>query len=190
MHRLNVVVFCHLSWRLYSAMTPYVQWKNQIGFPTEIVNVSTIGNTTCPDKNYVTNYYNTHGLAYLLLLVIIRRLHTYGSYTEVQHIQIIIMVILQVMIVMLKYCWTFFCNNISTCQTQVQRKLNMKKQPEWYKLANDRNWHCAPMKGSGIGHDGGEADYVHINNIRTRLLAYNYTTVHQEYDQKCSRDDT
>jgi hypothetical protein len=33
-----------------------------------------------------------------------------------------------------------------------------------------------------MGHDGGEADYVHMNNIRTRLLAYNYTTVHQEYD--------
>ena len=35
-------------------------------------------------------------------------------------------------------------------------------------------------EGAGSGHYG-EADYQHIDNIRNDLLAYNYTTVHRDY---------
>jgi hypothetical protein len=70
--RGNILVICHDAFIPH--MTPYVQWKNQIGFPTEIVGVSTIGNTTTAIKNYVTNYYNTNGLAFILIV---------GDHTEV-----------------------------------------------------------------------------------------------------------
>ena len=51
----------------YNAMIPFVQWKNLKGIPTEMVNVSTIGNANAI-KTYIANYYNTKGLTFVLLV--------------------------------------------------------------------------------------------------------------------------
>jgi len=71
--------------------------------------------------------------------------------------------------------------NVAHVQTQVQRSI-------WYEqeITTADTWlnsalGIADLQGAGQGHDGGEADYVHMNNIRTRLLNYGYSTVHQEY---------
>jgi PKD repeat protein len=48
-------------------MADFVNWKKQKGIPVEMVNVSSIGNASSI-KSYVTNYYNTNGLTYLLLV--------------------------------------------------------------------------------------------------------------------------
>ena len=48
-------------------MQEYVNWKNTIGIPTEMVDVATIGGTAAI-KAYVSNYYNTQGLTFLLLV--------------------------------------------------------------------------------------------------------------------------
>ena len=50
-----------------SAMTDLVNWKKTIGIPVEIVDVATIGNAAAI-KTYIANYYNTHNLAYVLLV--------------------------------------------------------------------------------------------------------------------------
>ncbi|MEZ5198258.1 MAG: C25 family peptidase propeptide domain-containing protein [Bacteroidales bacterium] len=49
-------------------MQPFVEWKNTIGIPTEMVNVSTVGSTSSAIKSYIANYYNTHNLTYVLLV--------------------------------------------------------------------------------------------------------------------------
>ena len=36
-------------------------------------------------------------------------------------------------------------------------------------------------EGAGNGHNGGEADYVHINYIRDTLMHYTYENVTQQY---------
>ena len=51
-----------------SSMNPFVQWKNKKGIPTEIVPVSTIGNTVNDLQDYINNYYYNNGLTYLLLV--------------------------------------------------------------------------------------------------------------------------
>ncbi|MDD3630501.1 MAG: C25 family peptidase propeptide domain-containing protein, partial [Bacteroidales bacterium] len=51
-----------------ATMQPFVEWKIMKGIPCEIVDVATIGNNATSIKNYVTNYYNTNGLTYLLLV--------------------------------------------------------------------------------------------------------------------------
>ncbi|MDP6852828.1 MAG: C25 family cysteine peptidase [Candidatus Marinimicrobia bacterium] len=51
-----------------SQMQPLVDWKNRKGIPTEMVDVSAIGSNATSIKNYVTDYYNTHGLTFLLLV--------------------------------------------------------------------------------------------------------------------------
>ncbi len=51
----------------YTTMVPFVQWKNLKGIPTEMVNVSTIGNANAI-KTFISDYYNTKGLTFVLLV--------------------------------------------------------------------------------------------------------------------------
>jgi hypothetical protein len=181
--RGNILVISHPDF--INAMMPYVEWKNQIGFPTEIVSVSAIGNTVANIKNYVTNYYNTNGLAFLLLVGDYAQVtsHSYGTYSgspqtsdnyygDISGNDLYLEVVVG----------RFSATTVAHVQTQVQRTLDYEKADgigsgwQSYGLGLARN------EGAGNGHDGGEADYVHMDNIRTRLLAYNYSTVYREYD--------
>ncbi len=49
-------------------MQPLIDWKNMKGIPTEIVDVATIGTNSSNIQSYVSNYYNTNGLTFLLLV--------------------------------------------------------------------------------------------------------------------------
>ncbi len=65
--------------------------------------------------------------------------------------------------------------------THINKAINYEKTPDlgtWYKNAVG----MARNEGAGGGHHGGEADYVHMDRIRDKLLSYNYTTVYKEYD--------
>lgn len=50
------------------AMQPYADWKRRNGYATEIVSLSTVGNSATAVKNYILNYYNSHNLAYVVLV--------------------------------------------------------------------------------------------------------------------------
>ena len=50
-----------------SAMEPFVDWKNQMGIPCEMVDVSTTGGTASSIQSYIQDYYDTHDLAVSLL---------------------------------------------------------------------------------------------------------------------------
>jgi len=181
--RGNILVISHDAF--IPNMLPYVRWKNQIGFPTEIVSVSTIGNTVAQIKTYVTNYYNTNGLAYLLLVGDFAQItsHSYGSYSgsnqtsdnyygDISGNDLYLEVIVG----------RFSATAASHVNTQVTKVIEYEKA-----TGMATNWQynglgLARNEGAGGGHDGGEADYVHMDNIRTRLLAYNYSTVYREYD--------
>jgi len=51
-----------------NAMQPYVDWKTSIGFPVEMVDVATIGATASSIKDFISNYYNTNGLSFVVLV--------------------------------------------------------------------------------------------------------------------------
>jgi PKD repeat protein len=179
--RGRILVLCHDQF--IPDMMPYVRWKNTIGFPTEIVGISTIGNTQAAILNLVTTYYNSpNKLTYLLIVGDNPQITTYNygnatysdnyfgyitgndSYSEV-------------------IVGRFSATTSAHVQTQVQRTIEYEKATGMASGWQTTGIGIGANEGSGIGHDGGEADYVHINNIRTRLLAYNYSTVYQEYDQ-------
>lgn len=169
-------------------MMPYVRWKNQIGFPTEIVSVSTIGNNSTSIKNYVTNYYNTNGLAFLLLVGDAPQVATanlgnapgglgvmysdnfYGDILgNDDYYEVIV--------------GRFSATTTNHVATQVRRTLEYEKA-----MFNETAWlpvglGLAANEGAGQGHDGGESDYQHMDIIRTRLLTFTYNEVHREYDQ-------
>ena len=49
-------------------MAPFVDWKNQMGIHTEIVNVSSVGSNSSSIKSYIENYYYDNGLTFVLLV--------------------------------------------------------------------------------------------------------------------------
>jgi PKD repeat protein len=163
-----------------SAMQPFVDWKIMKGIPCEIVDVSTIGNNATSIKNYVTNYYNTKGLTYLLLVgdfaqvtsptanfsgVTGAKDNQYAYITGNDHYQEF-------------FVGRFSAETVEDVQTQVTRSINYEKNP------TTGTW----LEGTlGIASDQGpgddnEYDYAHIRNILTDLLNYNYNTKYELYD--------
>ena len=161
------------------ALTPFVEWKNQQGIATEVVNVSSIGTTAAAIKAYILNYYNNHDLAYVLLVGDGPQIPTnsggglggpsdnaYGYLVGNDHYPEI-------------FVGRFSAENLTQVQTQVAKVLSYEKTPltalDWFSV------------GVGIGSsqgpgDDNEYDYQHIRNIRTKLMNFTYTAVSELYD--------
>lgn len=167
----------------YSTMVPFVEWKNLKGIPTEMVNVSTIGNANAI-KTYITNYYNTYGLTFVLLVGDVAQVPTlypsYGasdpSYSYVvgsDHYADL-------------FVGRFSAENIAHVQTQVNRTITYERDPmidaQWY----ERGVGIASSQGPG---DDNEYDYQHIRNIRTLLLNFTYAVVDELYDGSQGGED-
>lgn len=164
------------------AMQPFVEWKNTIGRPTEMIDVASIGSTPESIKEFVTDYYNNHGLTHLLLVGDHQHIPSYyisnsggysdnyygylegdDSYNEL-------------------FVGRFSVETVAHVQTMVQRVISYERDfnqtAEWLAIGTG----VARNEGAGSGHNGGEADYVHIDFIRDSLLNYTYQVVHREYD--------
>jgi len=172
----KMLIICNDAYM--SAMTPFVNWKKQIGIPTTIVPISAVGNNTASIKSYVTNYYNTNGLSYLLLVGDAQHItpmtFTMSGDSDNGYGYIVgndrypdIMV------------GRFSAETATHVTTMVDRTISYEKNPTpnapWYK------------RGMGIASDQGpgndnQIDYQHMRSIRGQLLAYTYTNVAEMYD--------
>jgi hypothetical protein len=152
------------------AMEDFVRWKNMKGIPTEMVNVSTIGTTAAAIKSYVTNYYNTHGLTFLLLVGDAAQIpthslaaghsdNTYGylvgndSYPEL-------------------FVGRFSSETASDVEIQVMRTLMYEIAPDTTGGWLEKSIGIASSEGPG---HYGEMDYQHVRLMQTDLLGYTYT---------------
>jgi len=163
----------------WSAMLPFVEWKNMKGIPTVMVNLSDIGSTANDIDSYIENYYNTNGLTFVLLVGDIGQIPsfisggnaldpTYGyisgsdSYPEL-------------------FVGRFSASNTEDLQTQISRTIAYEKYPQagaaWYHKGCGVG---SPEGGPGQGDDD-EADWEHIRNIRADLLSFTYSHVDEEY---------
>ncbi len=179
----KMLIICNDAY--LSAMDPFVAWKNQIGIPTTIVPISAVGNTTASIKSYVTNYYNTNGLSYLLLV------------GDAQHITPMTFTVSgdsdngygyivgndrypDIMV------GRFSAETTTHVTTMVNRTIAYEKTPTpndpWYKRA------MGIASDQGPGNDN-QIDYQHMRSIRGQLLAYTYTNVAEMYDGSQGIDD-
>jgi hypothetical protein len=148
-----------------------------------MVTTAETGTTAAAIKTYITNYYNEpdNNLAYVLLIGDSPQVppHTaqYSRSSDNLYGRLVgTDPYLEVLIGRMSAA------NLAQVQTQVQRSIwyerDMTITDTWIPKALG----IACSEGSGGGHDGGEADYIHMNNIRTRLLNYGYDPVYQEYN--------
>ena len=187
----ELLVICYSDYMDY--MKPYIDRKRSIGRKTTLIRSESTGKTAEEMKTYILNYYKNpaNNLAYVLLVgshaqipmheydkthyiydTTVGSDNYYGQLAgDDKYMEILI--------------GRMSAENASQVQTQVQRTI-------WYErdINTTNTWlnkaiGLASSEQPKGGHDGGEADYVHMNNIRNRLLTYGYNPVYQEYYGNC-----
>ena len=174
----NLLIISHGPFM--DAIQPYADWKTSIGFPVEIVDVSTIGSTATLIKSFIANYYNTNGLSYVLLVGDGPQIPTntggglggpsdnaYGYILGNDHYQEL-------------FIGRFSAENVAHVETQVTRTINYEMDPQ---LLTD-DWYTSVIgiaSDQGPGDDG-EYDYQHIRNMQTDCLGYTYTWNPEYFD--------
>ncbi len=149
-------------------------WKIQKGIGTTIATLSETGSSYSNIKSFIQNLYNTTDLAYVLLFGDAEDLTPMNgdedpsysllagsdNYPEI-------------------FVGRFSAQNATELNTQVERTITYEKD-----LTATDTW---PSQGTGVASDisgghGGQTDDSHLDFIRDKLLAYNYTLVDQIYD--------
>jgi len=183
----ELLIICHPAFM--DAMKDYVDWKRKIGRKTKMISTAETGMTYTSIKNYIQEYYNDpdHNLAYVLLVGDVAQVPVYSynasgeiCYSDIYYAQLQ-GIYLDVLIGRIS------AENVTHVQTQVQKSIMYERD-----LTSEDTWLskaiglAANQGGPGQGgHDGQEADYVHMNKIRDRLMNYGYNPVYQEYSNNC-----
>ena len=175
----ELLIICHDAFM--TAMQPYVNWKKQIGRPTTMVGTSTSGNTATAIKAYIQSQYDANSnLTHVLLVGDVAQIPgnqysagSYGGKSDNMYGQVAGNDFYNDIII-----GRFSAENETHVTTQVNKVIHYERDVN----ASD-TW---LTYGDGLGNnDGpghfGEKDWQHIENIRTDLMAYNYTTVYQDY---------
>jgi hypothetical protein len=178
----EILIICHTPW--VNEMQPYIDWKRTIGRKTTIFPTSTAGTTAAAIKTFIKNYYDApeNNLAYVLFVGDHAQIpahnstnqnndNFYGQFYSGNYMDVFI--------------GRMSSENIAHVKTQVQRSIEYEQDISIEDIWIPNGIGIAANEGNGGGHDGGESDFVHMNNIRTRLLNYGYTTVYQEYTSGC-----
>jgi hypothetical protein len=164
----NYLIICYTSFT--DEMADFVSWKESIGYNVDLVNYSTIGSSSAL-KTYVSNYYNSNGLTFLLLVGDHAQVPTsstsagdsdnnYGYIVGSDHYLDI-------------FVGRFSAETAAHVTTQVNRTIHYERD-----VLSSAAWfrHAIGMGSSeGPGHHG-EYDYQHINYILDDLEDYGYTT--------------
>ena len=179
----EILIICHTPW--VNEMQPYIDWKRTMGRKTTIVPTSTAGTTAVAIKAFIQQYDDNpaNNLAFVLFVGDHAQIPVYpvsGAPSDVEYgklaggdnfLEILV--------------GRMSAENVTHVQTQVARTIHYERD-----LTTADTWGSVGMgvarnEGTGSGHDGGENDYVHMTNIRNKMLTYGYNPVWQEYDGNC-----
>ena len=164
----------------FPTMQLYVDWKNQKGISTEMVDVATIGNNSTSIKNYIQDYYDTHDdLAFVQIAGDAAQVATLSSggggadpkyalvagndtYPDI-------------------FIGRFSAETVDQLATQVERTIAYERDENGTDDYLTKATGIASGEGGGTQGDMGESDIQHMNLIRDDLLGYNYSVVDQIY---------
>ena len=173
----DLLIICYDSF--ISSMTDFVNWKKTRGVNTTIVGTSTAGSTYSAIKNYIQSQYNANNnLTHVLLVGDVAQIPGYTFYSNYKgdnpYGQIVGNDIYNDV-----FIGRFSAQNTTQVTTQVQKIIKYERD-----LTTSDSW-C--NKGLGVSASAGnsghysEDDYQHIENLRTDLMNYGYSTVYQDY---------
>jgi len=152
------------------AMQPYADWKIKNGYPTEIVSLATVGNTSTAVKNYISSYYTNHGLTFVIIVGDNGQFPVISAggnvsdnyYTEILGSDNYPDLILG----------KISAETVAQVNTQVTRFIQYEENPG---AGTHFPVFCGIGSDQGPG-DNNEYDYQHIRNIDNVLTGYTYTS--------------
>ncbi len=173
----KLLVICHTNY--LTQIAPYVNWKKQKGITTELVEWSTIGTTAAQLQTYIQSRYNAdHTITFVQIVGDAAQIPTLTSggggsdptfalvagsdnYPDI-------------------FIGRFSAETTAQVTTQVNKAIVYERD-----LTTTATWLSTAIgisdQASTAGDDS-ETDITHMNNIRTKLLNYGYTTVDQIYE--------
>lgn len=170
----DILIICPENFM--EAMQPYVDWKIRNGYNTEMVTVVAAGNNANAIKTYITNYYNEHNLAFVIIVGDNAQFPTptvSGNKSDNYFMEVagndnypdIIL-------------GKISAENVDQVETQVQRFIEYEQNPP-------ETSHFPSFMGiasnQGPG-DNNEYDYQHIRNIDNKLQNYTYTSGYELFE--------
>ena len=170
----DILVICPENFM--EAMQPYVDWKIRSGYNTEMVTVTAAGNNANAIKTYITNYYNEHNLAFVIIVGDNAQFPTPtvsgnksdNYFTEIAGNDSYPDIILG----------KISAENVEHVETQVQRFIEYEQNPpETSHFPSFLG--IASSQGPG---DNNEYDYQHIRNIDNKLQNYTYTSGYELFE--------
>tara|TARA_Y100000389_G_scaffold177356_1_gene189543 strand:+ start:29112 stop:31298 length:2187 start_codon:yes stop_codon:yes gene_type:complete len=165
-------------------MSDFVDWKNQKGIKTTLVQKSTAGNSANAIKDYIENFYDNNDLVYVLFVGDKDQIPTFtvGSGMSSGECDICYGYLSGNDSYPELFVGRFSAQNSSHVNTAVERTINYEKNPDtngnWYR----KGLMIASNEGQGNGHDGGEGDWQHAQNMRDDLMDYYYNSVDEMYE--------
>ncbi|MDD4309824.1 MAG: C25 family cysteine peptidase [Candidatus Cloacimonetes bacterium] len=163
-----------------AAIQPWVDWKRQIGFTVDVVDVTVAGPTANQIKTYIQNQYDLNiGLMFVQIVGDAPQVPTLSSggggsdpsfalvaggdsYPDI-------------------YVGRFSAQTVLELNTQVQRSVQYERDLAAGATWLQKGFGIASNEGGGSQGDMGESDQAHMELIRTDLLTYGYTSVDQVY---------
>lgn len=171
----EMLIICHDAFA--TEMQPFVEWKKQKGISVTMVNTSVSGSTTTAVKNYITNFYNSHNLKYVLLVGDNAQIPTGAVGNNPSDNQYVYLAGNDAY----PECFIgrFSAEQAVHVNTQVTRNLMYEKTPN---TALDY-YHKGVVIGSDQGPgDDNQYDWQHEREIGQNLLTYNYTDMPELFD--------
>ena len=179
----DLLIICYDDF--ISAMTDFVNWKKTRGVNTTIVGTTAAGSTYSAIKTYIQNQYNANNnLTHVLLVGDVAQIPGYSysgggsSYSGLgdnAYGQIVGSDIYNDV-----FIGRFSASSTAQVTTQVNRVLTYERD-----LTTSATWCQNGLGISASAGDGGhydEDDYEHVENLRTDLLNFGYSTVYQDYE--------
>ena len=178
----DLLIICYDNF--ISAMTDFVNWKKTRGVNTTIVGTSTAGSSYSAIKSYIQSQYNANNnLTHVLLVGDVAQIpgysysgggSDYSGLGDNAYGQIVGNDIYNDV-----FIGRFSASTASRVTTQCNRVITYERD-----LTTSASWLQKGVgisrKENGSGHNS-EDDYQHMDNIRTDLLNYGYTSVTQRY---------
>ena len=176
----EMIVICPPEYM--EAMQPFIDWKNESGRPTTMVNLAEIGgNDEETIKTFIHSHYSNpeENLTYILLVgdynditpkyitggrsdIWFGQLEGDDYYPEV-------------------FVGRFSVESIADVENQINKVIyyerDIDKEATWL----NKGMGIGSTEGAGAGHNGGESDYQHIDYIRDTLLHYTYDAISRFY---------
>ena len=180
----DLLIICYDNFINY--MTDFVNWKKTRGINTTIVGTSTAGSTYSAIKSYIQSQYNANNnLTHVLLVGDVAQIPGYSysgggsSYSGLgdnAYGQIVGSDIYNDV-----FIGRFCASTAARVTTQANRSITYERD-----LTTSATWlnigeGIARKEGQSPSAHNNEDDYVHMNNIRTDLMNFGYSTVYQRY---------